>query len=48
LRLAETNLEEPIDPKSEEFPALKEYREALKKYEYNEAADHIWRRIQSA
>jgi methionyl-tRNA synthetase len=43
MKLAETNLEGPVELPNEEFPA--EYIDALEKFQYNEAADHIWGRI---
>ena len=46
LKLAEDHLDGPVDVKDEDFP--KEYTDALDKFEFNVAADYIWKRIGDA
>lgn len=46
LTLGQSNLDTSIDrPDADSFP--KEYTEAIERYEYNAAADHIWSRIKA-
>lgn len=46
MKLAEQHLESPIErPEPEQFP--EEYSEAFNSFEFNKAADFVWRKIQT-